>query len=198
MFGENYQVDVPAGKSGDWEVRKFEVTPEDEARQRIRASFRDGRFVPAGIYTGIYRGKQTVMSDTPDEIRDHRQAIRRATGHCLVNGLGIGMVAAAMLRKPEVTKVTVIELSADVIALVAPHWKAKYGDRIEIIQSDAMAYQPPKGVRYGCVWHDIWDDICADNLEDMKKLHRKYGRRCEWQGSWCRAECEVQENRWRR
>jgi hypothetical protein len=34
------------------------------------------------------------------------------------------------------------------------------------------------------VWHDIWLDLCTDNLEGMGKLHRKYGRRTDWQGSW--------------
>jgi hypothetical protein len=34
-----------------------------------------------------------------------------------------------------------------------------------------------KGKRYDMVWHDIWDDICSDNLEGMAKLHRKYGDR---------------------
>lgn len=197
-----YQVDIPEGKSGNWEVKKFTVSEEAAKMSAMRAAFQGSRrFVPAGTYTGIFRGGNVIMSDTPDEICDHLTAIRKAHGHCLVNGLGIGMVAAAMLAKPEVTKVTVIELSQDVINLTGPSLKAKFGDKVEIIQADAMTHQPPKGVKYGAVWHDIFDNICADNLEQMKALHRKYGRRAEWQGSWCRAECEVQAERdrsWRR
>jgi hypothetical protein len=74
-------------------------------------------------------------------------------------------------------------------------WPNYEGQRCEVVCSSALDYKPPKGVTYGAVWHDIWDAICVDNLDEMKKLHRKYGRRADWQGSWCRYECEAQERR---
>ena len=46
--------------------------------------------------------------------------------------------------------------------------------RIKIINEDAFEFKPPKDKRYDFVWHDIWDDICTDNLPEMTKLHRKY------------------------
>lgn len=116
---------------------------------------------------------------------DHSNAVYRAKDHTLINGLGIGMVLAAILKKPEVTKVTVVEICPDLIALVGPHYA---GDpRVKIINADAFTYIPPKGVRYGAVWHDIWDELCGDNIESMTKLKRKYGRRCDWQGCWGEA-----------
>jgi hypothetical protein len=130
-----------------------------------------------------------VMSDTPAEKQDHYGFVHAAKGHCLINGLGIGMCLKAVLLKESVTAVTVVEKSADVIALVAPYYT---DPRVEIVHSCAFEYEPPKGVRYGAVWHDIWDNICSDNIEQMKRLHRKYGRRAGWQGSWCRWECERQ------
>jgi spermidine synthase len=127
------------------------------------------------------------MSDTPAEMRDHYAPARMARGSCLLNGLGIGMVLKAVLKKPEVTDVTVVELSREVLDMVSPH----YGDqRVTFVCADAMTYSPPRGKRYQMVWHDIWDYICADNLPEMRRLHRKYGRRADWQGSWCRYECE--------
>jgi hypothetical protein len=33
-------------------------------------------------------------------------------------------------------------------------------------------------------WHDVWANICEDNLPLMARLHRRYGRRVNWQGSW--------------
>jgi len=91
-----------------------------------------------------------------------------------------------MLRKPGVLRVTVIEASADVIKLVAPHYAKLWGERFVCVHADAFAYQPPRGARYGAVWHDIWDDINHDNLPQMRDLHRKYARRTTWQGSWAR------------
>ncbi|MBN8955005.1 MAG: hypothetical protein J0H17_00095, partial [Rhizobiales bacterium] len=105
----------------------------------------------------------------------------RAKGHVLINGLGIGMVLAAVLRRPEVQRVTVVEIDPDVVALVSPHYPDA---RVTVIQSDAFDYAPPKGERYGAVWHDIWDTICANNLPSMTRLKRKYGRRTDWQGCW--------------
>jgi hypothetical protein len=70
---------------------------------------------------------------------------------------------------------------------VAPHIG---DDRLRVIHADALKWMPPKVMRWSVVWHDIWDDISVDNLNEMTKLHRRYGRRCDWQGSWCRAECE--------
>lgn len=130
-----------------------------------------------------------IMSDTPDELRDFQMAVLRAKGHILINGLGLGCVVTACLRKPEVETATVIEIDSDVIALVGSHFT---DDRLTIINADAFQYQPPKGQRYQMVWHDIWDSICSDNLPQMHRLHRKYGRRADWQGSWSRELCEWQ------
>ena len=107
-------------------------------------------------------------------------------GNVLVNGLGLGIYAQAVLEKPDVQKATVIEIAPEVIELVGTHLLDKYGDRLEIIQADALEWRPPPRTRYDVVWHDIWDDICRDNLAAMKTLHRRYGRRCDWQGSWSR------------
>ena len=136
------------------------------------------------------------MSDTPDEKRDHYEIVNRAKGHVLINGLGLGMVLAAVLKKQEVERVTVVEIDADVISLVGPHF---HNDRLVIIQSDAFTYKPPKGEIYGAVWHDIWDSICDDNLSEMTKLKRRYGRRTIWQGCWCEYQCRraAQDSRWR-
>ena len=130
------------------------------------------------------------MSDTGAEIRDHLGFIRQAKGSVLINGLGLGMCLKACLMKKEVTDVSVIELSEDVIKLVSPHYKND--PRIKIIQASAFDYTPPKKKKYDAVWHDIWDNIEEENIPEMCKLHRKYGHKSDWQGSWCRAECERQ------
>ncbi len=189
-FTEKHKVSVPPGISGNWEVKQFTVTEEQSNFDRIRGMFNGGRYTPAGTYTGLFRNKAVIMSDTPDEITDHIDPILHASGHVLINGLGLGVVLNALAKKENVFKITVIELSEDVIKLVWNHYAQMYGDKIEIIHADAFTYQPPKGIRYGFVWHDIWDNICGDNVEEMKKLYRKYGRKTDRQGAWCRYLCE--------
>lgn len=192
---DKYKVDVPEGQVGNWKVERFEVSEKDAAFEQIRAVMHGGRGVPAGHYTRLKRGGALVMSDTPDEIRDHLCAIGRAKGNVLINGLGLGVVVQAMLNKPEVEHLTVIEISPEVCQLVGEHYQARFNGKLNIIEADAFDWQPPKGERYNVVWHDVWDHICSDNLPEMHRLHRKYGRRCDWQGSWCRDLCEYHKRR---
>lgn len=181
------KVKIPEGISGVWRVERFSVSQEDSKFDAMHAMSNGGRYTPPGTYTRLMRGQILVMSDTPDEMRDHYEPVRRASGHVLVNGLGLGMVVAAMLKKPEVERVTVVEISKDVIALTGPTLE---GDpRLEIVNASAFDYQPPRGIRYGAVWHDIWDNICGDNVPEMTRLKRKYGRRSDWQGCWCEWQC---------
>lgn len=181
-------VSISEGTCGKWSVVRFSVSEADAKFTVLRAAMKGRGYVPPGTYTRLNcKGRGIVMSDTPDEMRDHRYAVQRAQGHVLLNGLGIGMVLTNILKKECVTAVTVVEIDADVIALVGPNYT---DPRVTIIHESAFEYAPPKAVRYGAVWHDIWDTICGDNLTQMTKLKRKYGRRADWQGCWCEYECK--------
>lgn len=194
-------INVPDGKSGDWEI-KTQIVGEPDPLTKARAALREyGRIVPAGTYKILYRNHNVIMSNTPDEISDFMHFIYRAKGKVLINGLGLGVVVQALIDKPEVQEIIVIEKSEDVIKLVAPTYSSN--PKVTIIHADAFEYQPPKGVMYDAVWHDIWDDICADNTEGMSKLHRKYGKKTKYQDSWCRDLClrmkreaKAEEERW--
>lgn len=182
---------IPEGTCGDWRVERFTVDERGAAFHNMRCAFSPGmgrRTIDPGEYTRLKRGHTVVMSDTPAEYWDHSEAIRKATGDVVLNGLGLGLVLAEILKKPEVKSVTVIERSSEVLALVAPHFDVP---RVTIIECDALKWTPPKGQRIGLAWHDIWDTISSDNLDEMKTLHRRYGRRADWQGSWCRSLCEL-------
>jgi len=183
-------INIPNGNSGNWTVEDFEITEDDAKLYNIRASFHMGsRYVKPGKFKRLMRNGTAIMSNTPAEIEDHHEFIREAKkgGDILINGLGLGVALTEILKSDLVTSVTVIEKSSDVISLVAEYYNKD--KRVNIINADAFEWKPPKGKRYNAVWHDIWDNICGDNLTEMTKLHRKYGRRTDWQGSWCRALC---------
>jgi hypothetical protein len=188
-------VEVPDGVSGPWSISSYEVSKEAADFGAIRAAFSSerGRYVPAGTYKSLKRNDYMIMSNTPDEIRDCSYFFHKAYGKILINGLGLGIALDVILNKLNdddsyaVTEVIVIELSQDVINLVAPTFKKD--PRVNIINADAYEYKPIG--RFNAVWHDIWDDITADNLPGMHKLHRKYGKKTDWQGSWCRERCEL-------
>lgn len=188
-------VNIPDGISGDYEVKTYIVKKNDDWISAMKT----GRSVPEGTYKMLKRCDTVVMSNTPDEISDFYSFVHKATGSVLVNGLGLGVLLNALIAKPDITDITVVEISEDVIKLVAPYIT---DPRVKIVQSDCFTYESPKGKRYNAVWHDIWDYICEDNLEEMKKLHRKYGRKADYQESWARYLCEREakqnkrNNRW--
>lgn len=187
------EVKVPNGQCGKWRVEDFEVRKQDVELENMRLMFTPGmgrRTIKPGKYKRLMRGEQVVMSNTPAEVNDHNYFIRMAKGDILINGLGLGVVLQCLLEKESVKSITIIEKYKEVINLVGPTFQND--PRVKIIHADALEYNPPKGVTYDYVWHDIWDNICADNLEEMKKLHKKYGRKTkEYQGSWCRDLCEM-------
>lgn len=180
-------VNIPDGKRGEWSVQTFNV-PEKDSSQII-SLMKTGRGVPAGTYKRLVRNDCVVMSNTPDEINDFTHFTSQAKGSVLINGLGLGVVVMSLLDNNDVTEITIIEKSLDVIGLVAKHIKHKRADIVEVLHRDAFEYKPPKGKRYNAVWHDIWDYISEDNIPEMTKLHRKYGKRCDYQESWCKDEC---------
>lgn len=182
--------EIPEGERGRWRVERFTVT-ETEARFDALRSGR--RSVTAGTYTRLMRGPCVVMSDTPAEMFDHEMAVHHATGNVLINGLGLGMVLAAVLRNPDVQTVTVVEIDPDVIALIGPHF---HDARLRIVNASAFDFAPPKGVLYRMIWHDIWDSICGDNIPEMTRLRRKYCKRAYWQGCWAEIECKQARKRW--
>lgn len=201
------KVTIPCGENEKFIIKHYTVTEEEARFENMRASFSfggRGREVDPGTYTVMYdkrgRGNNIVMSDTPAEMRDHSYFVYQAKGRVLLNGLGLGVVLHNLLLKPEIEHVTVIEIEPEVIALVASHYKTMGNGRLIILQADALTYDPGKGVKFDAVWHDIWPNICEDNIPTMSTLHRRYGQRLTpagFQDSWCRGEIKDMQRQGR-
>ncbi len=175
---EKYKVNLPAASKGPWRVEPFEV-PE-RSLEGLRAAMA-GRPIPPGKYTRLMRGAQLVMSDTPAEIGDHLEFIRQARGRVLIAALGLGVVLGAVLAKPEVARVDVVEASKEVLELIGPFHAC---DRVKYHRADIFRWRPPKGARWDAAWFDVWDDICQDNAKGMERLRERFGRLCKWSGCW--------------
>jgi hypothetical protein len=192
---------VPEGARGPWRIDSFAISEEEARFENMRALMRPGgglMRVTAGSYKRlVHERRGVVMSNTPMEVRTNIEALIAAEGRVLVLGLGLGMLLEALLRKPAVSFVRVVEIDPDVIALVGPHFA---GDpRVEIVQGDALEYQPIPGERWNLVWADIWDTIGGDNLADMAKLGRRWNkRRADRFLAWCREILIAERERDRR
>lgn len=130
--------------------------PREEVVQDVLAQFCTG-WVP-------------VMSDTPAEIREFAPALARATGRVLITGLGLGCLPHALLLKPDVTHIDIVEIDPEVIALTG-HYLT--GDpRVHIHHASALDIDllfAPGSFDYA--WHDIWSGISEDNLADETAEH---------------------------
>lgn len=183
---------VPEGRAGLWSVSHFTITKSDASLANGIAALRPGgrmQAVAPGRYARLQRGQAVVMSDTDMERRTNWKVANCAHGDVLIAGLGLGMILHPIARKPEVDSVTVIEQAPDVIKLIGPTIKSR---KVQIIEGDINTWRPPKGTRYGTIYFDIWPDQCTDDLKEMARLHRVFGRYLDkaddarWMGSWCR------------
>ena len=177
------------------------ITPEQAQRSRVIAEVTGQighHFIEAGKYVNLSVSAELVMSDTLYERRTHSVFVRHARGDVLIAGLGLGMCLVPVLLNPLVKRVIVVEKSRDVIDLVTPYLEdyfrgrqARAWRKIHIVEADIFEWQPPWS--FDAVWFDIWTNIGTENLPQMAKLHRRYGRWYlnpgGWMGSWAEAAC---------
>lgn len=179
------KVVLPEGRSGDYILKTFAVSEEAAMLFNLKESFKGHRFIHPGVYTKIMDAEgQSWMSDTPAEMEDHIEIVDRAYhhgGYVLILGLGLGMVVQAVLDMPQVTGCTVVEISDDVIKLVAPTYQKRYGERFKLVKADALKWVPDH--LYSAVWADIWPTLSPDNLREVSRLKRRY-REHGWFGAW--------------
>lgn len=180
---DEYKVNVPEGSLDGVAVERFSLDAEASGWTYLHEP---GRGIPPGNYTRLTVGRSTWMSDTPAEIADHWPAMaeihKPSTRSVLINGLGLGMVIKYALAHDHVGSIDVVERDKRVIELVGPTYTSD--GRVTIHEADAYDVAWPPRRRWDVVWNDIWLDLDTDNLEGMSKLHRKYGTRASWQGSW--------------
>ena len=182
----NIDVRVPIGKSGNWEIKEFTITEKAASFYNINCH---GRPVKPGNYKKLTRNGAMVMSNTPLEIDDFMWFVNVARGDVIVAGLGLGVLLEALIKENETKSITVIEISSDVIKLVAPTFTNI--KKIEIINADIFTWQP-NGKKWDYGWFDIWDAICFDNLKEMSTLKRKFAKKVKEKHFWCESECRNQ------
>ena len=186
-------------------VQRFNLSEEAAKWHQLRADI-NGRRLNAlpGDYTSLHVDGTLMMSDTLDEISDHREPLswpeKFGPGTTvLVAGLGLGVVVRGLLLHSNIEKVVVLESSADVIELIANRWLLDlFPDRLEVRCVDALEYRPPKGETFTAAWFDIWPTICTDNLDTASVLHRRWTRRVEVYNSWRREDLQAMRRRDRR
>ena len=148
----------------------------------------DGREIPRlgyfdreTAYPAVLEDGREWMTVTPNEIATMEEAVRRANGHVVAMGLGLGYFAFRASEKPEVARVTVVEHDPDVIALFQEELLPQFpnGEKITVVQDDAFTFAEKRLPDFGAdfVFVDLWHDT-ADGAEmylRIKKFERRTG-----------------------
>lgn len=178
-------------ESDHYKIEHFHVSPEEASFARMRGQYmlEEGDYVSLRRKTGF---RSVIMSDTPFERYTNLSAAKLAKGDVLIGGLGIGMTLVPIMSKPEVSSITVVEISGEVVEMVWPQISRRLGaHKVELVIGDMFEWFP-EGKKFDTVWFDVWDAICSDNLKDMAKLHRRWSKRLNkggWMESWAQDLC---------
>jgi hypothetical protein len=193
---------VPEGQQGIATVKHFSVDARMSEFTSMRAMLHGpDEHVGEGRYAQLLVGQELMMSDTQMERRSNTEFVQKAHGRVLVAGLGLGLILFAIADKLNVEHVTVVEKYQDVIDLVGHAVKAKLGDRVTFVCADIFDWRPAKGTNFNVAYMDIWPSICTDNLPEMTRLHRKFGRYLDktddrrWIGSWMQRSLQASKKR---
>lgn len=118
-----------------------------------------------------------MMSDTPMERNTNRNFVQKANGDVLIFGLGLGLIILPLLKADGVKSITVVEIHQDLIDIVKPIL-TKYDTHnlLNIVQGDCFEYHEkvPKNKKWDCIYGDIWQQISADNYDEMKQLTKNF------------------------
>jgi len=170
-------LDIPAAKSGDWEVR-HDIKPAGTKLRtaNMRTAMFNGDEAEEHVYTKrtrwhqLWEGESLWMSDVPIEQAQHEREIGDMTGRVLVGGLGLGLACKILARNPKVSHITVVEKSKDVINLVAPYTQytdTGRGDLVEVVHPDLFEYLTDPTDRFDNAFYDIWASDGEGTFHEM-------------------------------
>ena len=153
-------LDIPAGKSGDAEVvRETKPAGETFKLNSLRTAFFGQKggsvtFNHPTVWHQLLIDGGRMMSDWPIEHKQHMECLKGMRGRVLVGGLGLGLAATILTKRKSITQVVVVEVSQDVIDLVAPHIA---GGKQEVVKADLLQWlKDYQGPKFDYAFYDIW------------------------------------------
>jgi len=175
------EVDIPAGVSNDYEVAHY----TNETTANMWQTYLDMKNESHDSYTVLLKSgcPMPIMQDSEAEYNEHKWLFENAEGDVLIGGLGLGMCHQPLIDNPDVTSVTIIEISQDVVDLV---WDDCIKDEtFSLVMGDFETWTPPEGTSYGVVWADTWlvdNPLKINEYEDA--IAENYGDYTDKVGFW--------------
>ena len=174
-------VNIPEGTSGDFEIAHYTNETTDKQWQMYLVSKNES--YPNYCVLTTTTCPMPIMQDSEGEYREHQWLWDNATGDVLVGGLGIGMIHQKLIDNPDVTSVTIIEISQEVIDLVWEH--CAKDDTFTLILDDFETWVPPEGTTFDTIWADSWIfDNGISYPAYQEKIQNHYSDYCDNFGFW--------------
>jgi hypothetical protein len=165
-------ISIPEGKSGDVEVVHV-VRPKGTklSTANIRCQIMGGqdgvtlKYNHESTWHSLQeKGRGVWMTDDPCEQAQMRKLVDHLYGDVLVGGLGLGVVVKMLAGKEDVTSITVVERSRDVINLVWEPTINSLGEgyfdpELEIIEGglfEELKRFKQEGRQFDSALYDIW------------------------------------------
>ena len=175
------EVDIPEGISGQHQIAHYNKETTDYDWQGYRAM----KNCAYDTHTVLIKDtcSMPIMQNSEAEYNEHQWLWDNATGDVLVGGLGIGMIHQKLIDNPNVTSVTIIEISQDVIDLVWEH--CAKDDTFTLILDDFETWVPPEGTTFDTIWADTWlVDNPMSAKEHQEHIQNHYSDYCDNFGFW--------------
>jgi hypothetical protein len=125
---------LPAGSVLDFSMGKRKGVVKFDGPVTIPALF---------DMTNRYTAENPWMSITPFELITLRAGTKRAKGHTVVAGLGLGHQLIEVMKRKQVTRVTLVEREMDIVRLILPRLKNYLPDKpLSVTVADAREVVP--------------------------------------------------------
>lgn len=174
-------------------ISLIKLTKKQVELEKIRGlysgNYQEVHTLEPGTYIRLVdkKRREIVMSNTPMELETNRNFIEEARGDVLIAGLGLGLIVIAIQSKTDVKSILVCEKEEEIINLTN---SIPFNKKVKIIQEDIFDHTPEK--KFDTIYFDIWNNICGDNYEEMKELHKKFRKFLNKEGfmnSWRFVDC---------
>lgn len=172
-------IHFPSAVIGDWELKTITYPAYrgficgDPVRHGLVECQQIGFFEEEFSFPAVLEHDNEWMTLTPVDMDTCQDAIRSARGKCITFGLGLGYYIFMVSNRPEVSSITVVERSADVIQLFETVLLPQFPNRnkVRIVQDDAFHYaehtMPTE--RFDHAFVDTWRDA-GDGLEHYLRM----------------------------
>ena len=138
----------------------------------------------------LNKSNECIMSSNLFERLTNQNFIDTAKGDVIIFGLGLGLIIFPLLEDDEVTSITVIDKSVDIIDNIGPIIK-KYdvNDKLTIINGDVFTYyQQLNDAKFDVAYFDYWNIVDSTIYNDMETLKELYKNNIKETGQimyWC-------------